>query len=133
MGAGNNKENYTFDKVVNWRCAQKILGSSQASSDSMQVPTFTRVLQGQEPRTLGSGDSDAENTHSSMMWRSKLEDFTTDDLAIRRVGSESWLHLLKNQLHFADGFSGLQGTGVYWTSRLSPGLSLRWSLCSWPT
>ncbi|XP_057857236.1 auxin response factor 2B-like [Cryptomeria japonica] len=54
-----------------------ILGSSQASSDSMQVPTFTRVLQGQEARTLGSGDNDAENTHSSMMWRSKLEDQQT--------------------------------------------------------
>ncbi|XP_057865380.2 auxin response factor 2A isoform X2 [Cryptomeria japonica] len=89
-----------------------ILGSSQASGDSMQVPRFTRVLQGQEARTLGSGDSDAENTHSSMMWGSKLEDFTADDLgAVRRVGSENWLHLLKNQLHFADGFSGLQGTG----------------------
>ncbi|GLJ54853.1 hypothetical protein SUGI_1178000 [Cryptomeria japonica] len=75
--ACNSKENYTFDRVVNWRCGQKILGSSQASSDSMQVPTFTRVLQGQEARTLGSGDNDAENTHSSMMWRSKLEDQQT--------------------------------------------------------
>ncbi|GLJ54854.1 hypothetical protein SUGI_1178020 [Cryptomeria japonica] len=44
------------------------------------IPTFTRVLQGQEARTLGSGDSDAEITHSTMMCGSKLEDFTADGL-----------------------------------------------------
>ena len=45
-------------------------------------------MQGQEARTLGSGDNDAENTHSSVMWGSKLEDFTEDDLgAVRSVGS----------------------------------------------
>ncbi|GLJ54490.1 hypothetical protein SUGI_1170370 [Cryptomeria japonica] len=44
----------------------------------------------------------------------KLEDFTIDDLgAVRRLGSENWLHLLKNQLYFADSFSGLQGTARY--------------------
>ncbi|KAH9323126.1 hypothetical protein KI387_017765 [Taxus chinensis] len=84
--------------------------STQASADSMQVPRFTRVLQGQEARTLGSGDNDVDKTHSSMMWGSKLEDLTADDLgSVRRFGSENWKHLLKNQLHFADGFSGIQG------------------------
>uniref|UniRef100_A0A0D6QY18 Auxin response factor n=1 Tax=Araucaria cunninghamii TaxID=56994 RepID=A0A0D6QY18_ARACU len=86
-----------------------ILGSSKASTENMQVPRFSRVLQGQDSRTLGSGDGDGEKSQSSMMWGSKLEDLTADDLGpVRRLGSENWMPLVKPPLHFGDGMTGLQ-------------------------
>eukprot|EP01018_Ginkgo_biloba_P011151 Gb_12414 [translate_table: standard] len=87
-------------------------GSSKASVDSMQVPRFPRVLQGQDARTFGISDGEVESTSNSMIRGSKLDEFKADDVGtIRRLGSENWIPPLRHQSRFIDNFSSLQGAG----------------------
>ncbi|CAD5177622.1 unnamed protein product [Musa acuminata subsp. malaccensis] len=85
--------------------------SSKVSMDPSQSHGVPRVLQGQDMATLRSTFSnEADTAQKPIMWLTHDEE-KNDVSAQRRLGSESWMHIKRQEPMYTDMLSGFQPSG----------------------